>query len=319
MHPVSRLLIFDTFRFNSQSRELLRVGNEGPPTAIPLGSRTADLLLLFLQRPGDLVTKNEIMNAVWPNAAMEESNLTVQISALRRALDTDRSGASAIQTVPGRGYRFTLPVTSADTVERDDAPRGDGGDIAARPDAAMPQASDLSEGEIVRRNAQFGRDAETLVEKIPAALTGVWAGPRRWPAAATVVVVLLLAGWIGLHQIGVPVWMPWTPAAVQGDAERRAPDAGGTVSVMPLSPEREQALVPKDSFKECDPCPEMVVVPAGSFTMGSPANEEGRQLRRGPATRGDVCTAIRGRPVCRDIRRMGCVCRGRRLQRLPAR
>lgn len=96
MHPVSRLLIFDTFRFNSQSRELLRVGNEGPPTAIPLGSRTADLLLLFLQRPGDLVTKNEIMNAVWPNAAMEESNLTVQISALRRALDTDRSGASAI-------------------------------------------------------------------------------------------------------------------------------------------------------------------------------------------------------------------------------
>src|SRR5579863_10398488 len=101
MHPASRLLIFETFRFNSQSRELLRVSDEGSATAIPLGSRAADLLLLFLQRPGDLVTKNEIMTAVWPNAAMDESNLTVQISALRRALDTDRSGASSIQTVPG--------------------------------------------------------------------------------------------------------------------------------------------------------------------------------------------------------------------------
>jgi formylglycine-generating enzyme required for sulfatase activity/DNA-binding winged helix-turn-helix (wHTH) protein len=305
MHPASRLLIFDTFRFNSQSRELLRVGDEGPATAIPLGSRAADLLLLFLQRPGDLVTKDEIMSAVWPNAAMEESNLTVQISALRRALDTDRSGASAIQTVPGRGYRFTLPVTSADAVERNDAPAGDGADIAAHLDGAMPQASDLPErsmplaprNAVEVRTAQLGRDAEALVEKISATLKGVWAGPSRWPAAAASVVVLLLAGWIGLHQIGVPVWMPWTPAAVQPDDERRARDAeqqqpgapkaaaapvGETVGVMPLSPEREQALAPKDSFKECDACPEMVVVPAGSFTMGSPANEEGRQSDESP-------------------------------------
>jgi formylglycine-generating enzyme required for sulfatase activity len=46
-------------------------------------------------------------------------------------------------------------------------------------------------------------------------------------------------------------------------------------AVMPLSPERERALKPKDSFKECDKCPEMVVVPAGSFTMGSPDSEQG--------------------------------------------
>lgn len=52
--------------------------------------------------------------------------------------------------------------------------------------------------------------------------------------------------------------------------------------VGPLSPERERSLKPKDSFKECDACPEMVVVPAGSFTMGSPSNEPNRNIDEGP-------------------------------------
>jgi formylglycine-generating enzyme required for sulfatase activity len=52
--------------------------------------------------------------------------------------------------------------------------------------------------------------------------------------------------------------------------------------VTPLSPERERALKPKDTFKECDTCPEMVVVPAGSFTMGSAANEKYRDDDEGP-------------------------------------
>jgi formylglycine-generating enzyme required for sulfatase activity len=53
-------------------------------------------------------------------------------------------------------------------------------------------------------------------------------------------------------------------------------------SVAPLAPERERALKPKDSFKECADCPEMVVVPAGSFTMGSPGGEKDRSSDEGP-------------------------------------
>jgi DNA-binding winged helix-turn-helix (wHTH) protein/uncharacterized membrane protein HdeD (DUF308 family) len=106
----SRCVIFGDFRFNVPTRELLRVGNRGSATPISLGSRAADLLHLFLHRPGELITKSEIMDAVWPNTAVEESNLTVQISALRRALARGGSGASYIQTVPGRGYRFTPRV-----------------------------------------------------------------------------------------------------------------------------------------------------------------------------------------------------------------
>src|SRR5215468_5442124 len=103
----SRCVVFGDFRFNVPTRELLRIENHGSETPVSLGSRAADLLHLFLHRPGELITKSEIMDAVWPNMAVEESNLTVQISALRRALGVGRNGASYIQTVPGRGYRFT--------------------------------------------------------------------------------------------------------------------------------------------------------------------------------------------------------------------
>jgi formylglycine-generating enzyme required for sulfatase activity len=54
------------------------------------------------------------------------------------------------------------------------------------------------------------------------------------------------------------------------------------VADQPLSPERERALTPAASFRECDRCPEMVVVPAGSFTMGSPESEKGRNTWEGP-------------------------------------
>ena len=110
---MSRILVFDRFRFKSPTRELLRVGKDGSETPIPLGLRAADVLLFFLERPGELVTKSEIMQAVWPDAVVEESNLTVHISAIRRALDNGRDGQSCIQNVPRRGYRFTLGVARA--------------------------------------------------------------------------------------------------------------------------------------------------------------------------------------------------------------
>ena len=65
----SRSVIFDDFRFNIPTREPAAVGNDRSVTQISPGSRAADLLHLFLDRPGELITKNEIMDAVWPNMA----------------------------------------------------------------------------------------------------------------------------------------------------------------------------------------------------------------------------------------------------------
>jgi len=135
----ARCVGFGDFRFNVPTRELLRVENHGSATPVSLGSRAADLLHLFLHRPGELITKGEIMDAVWPNMAVEESNLTVQISALRRALGVGRNGASYIQTVPGRGYRFT--VWAYDFAQRVKDPSGFG-TIA---DAARPSNVDTGE------------------------------------------------------------------------------------------------------------------------------------------------------------------------------
>jgi adenylate cyclase len=76
-----------------------------------LGSRALDVLTALVRHPGELMTKQALMEAAWGNVAVEESNLSVQISALRRALDEGRAGNSCLQTVIGRGYRFLSAVT----------------------------------------------------------------------------------------------------------------------------------------------------------------------------------------------------------------
>jgi DNA-binding winged helix-turn-helix (wHTH) protein len=117
MPEPARYIVSDNFCFEVSTRELFRIENDDSTKLLPLGSRAADMLLLFLQRPGQLVTKKEITDAVWPNTAVDDSNLPVQILAVRRALATGRNGASAILTVPGRGYRFTLPVRCEEVSE----------------------------------------------------------------------------------------------------------------------------------------------------------------------------------------------------------
>ena len=101
-------LYFEGFRLERGG--LSRVDQDGNVTPLPLGSRALDLLRLLVERQGELISKDEIMQAVWPRTIVEENNLTVQISALRRILDRDRVDGSCIQNVPGRGYRFAMPV-----------------------------------------------------------------------------------------------------------------------------------------------------------------------------------------------------------------
>ena len=99
---------------------------------------------------------------------------------------------------------------------------------------------------------------------------------------------LAVAACLGLLMFGIvgAVIYPPTEAAAQLSQTTGPTDPPpvplAPSSIGPLSPERERALKPKDIFKECDKCPEMVVVPAGSFTMGSPAREQGRDIDESP-------------------------------------
>jgi len=102
---------FDDFLLDREGRALYRLGTNGERTAIPVGSRAFEILRLLIDRRGEFVSRREIMETVWRNATVEESNLTVQMAALRRILDVGRAGGSCIQTVPGQGYRFVANVT----------------------------------------------------------------------------------------------------------------------------------------------------------------------------------------------------------------
>jgi len=103
--------LFEGFRFDRHG--LSRRDDSGRCVPVPMGSRALEILGVLVGRAGDLIPKDEIMNAVWPGTVVESSNLPVQIAALRRVLDNGRKGGSCIQTVPGRGYRFAEMVTRA--------------------------------------------------------------------------------------------------------------------------------------------------------------------------------------------------------------
>jgi TolB-like protein/cytochrome c-type biogenesis protein CcmH/NrfG len=96
---------FGRFEIHRRRRELLA---DGEP--VELGSRAFDILFALIEADGTVVTKSELMDLVWPGTAVEESNLSVQIHALRRALGEDRK---LIQTVAGRGYRFVGELGTA--------------------------------------------------------------------------------------------------------------------------------------------------------------------------------------------------------------
>jgi DNA-binding winged helix-turn-helix (wHTH) protein len=95
---------FGSFEPQPDKRRLLKDG-----ATISLCPRAFDLLVALVDRAGHLVTKDELLNRVWPKTVVEEAALHVQVSALRRVLRVD-----AITTVSGRGYQFTLPVTKGD-------------------------------------------------------------------------------------------------------------------------------------------------------------------------------------------------------------
>ena len=77
---------------------------------VPLGSRALHILMVLLERPGELVTRQELMAQVWPNLFVDPATLTVHISALRRALRDGRDGNRFIINIRGRGYCFVTPT-----------------------------------------------------------------------------------------------------------------------------------------------------------------------------------------------------------------
>jgi TolB-like protein len=93
---------FGPFRLDAAKRVLWRAGR-----IVPLPPKTLDVLVALVEQEGDVVTKDELMRRVWPDTFVEEANLSVNVSALRKALGQRPGGGPYIETVSRRGYRFT--------------------------------------------------------------------------------------------------------------------------------------------------------------------------------------------------------------------
>src|SRR5437867_1444929 len=128
------IALFGGFRFDRRTGGLFRLDETGGATRVVLGARALALLALLIGRSGELLTKDEILAVVWPGRVVEEANLNVQISKLRRILDQDRAEGSCIQTVTGYGYRFTAVVSLLETtiLPKTRATFADAGDGAAK-------------------------------------------------------------------------------------------------------------------------------------------------------------------------------------------
>ena len=140
-------------------RRLLIDGN-----AATIGARAFDVLITLIENRERMVSKNELLERVWPGVIVEENNLQVQISTLRKLL-----GATSVATIAGRGYRFAL-VSDAD---------GDGeSNASARadvPDAAAPTRDNLPAplNRFIGREREIAEVRELLVSNRLVTLTGV--------------------------------------------------------------------------------------------------------------------------------------------------
>jgi len=126
-----RLYEFGPFRLNPREYILVR---DGQPLPIP--PRAFEVLLVLLQLDGHLVTKDELLKAVWSDANVEEGNLNLAIHQARKALGDDPGAPTYIKTVPKRGYRFIGEIKALD------ANRPGEGQVAT--DVASPTGVELS-------------------------------------------------------------------------------------------------------------------------------------------------------------------------------
>src|SRR6185369_3050008 len=169
---------FAEFEFDEVHRRLSR---DGEPLA--LYAKTFDLLAFLLRNNGRIVSKDEILAAVWADQFVEEANLSVQISALRKALGEKSKEPRFLLTVPGKGYKFVADLNGGDhdaelVIERHQFSRvvvddTETSDVSSEKLIRVPE-----HGETISRSRWPGKKGFLLVGAVAAVaavfLGGIW-------------------------------------------------------------------------------------------------------------------------------------------------
>lgn len=230
VRQIRRFYEFGGFSLDAANRLLLRDGK-----VVPLKPKVVETLLVLVERRGEVLEKESLIKALWPDTFVEESNLTQNIYVLRKALGESPGAPAFIETIPRRGYRFIAEVR-----ERSDA---DGGAKAA--------AGAADEGRAVQTSSP-ARDAppppassSTAAQTSPSDFTPSSAAPpssagrarARYGTGALVVAALVLCG-------SAVAFVYWKVASSAGRAAAGA--AVRSVAVLPFKPlgaEAEEAYL----------------------------------------------------------------------------
>jgi len=218
----AREIRFGRFQLDTV-RRVLRA--DGDP--VRLGTRAIDVLLELVRHRDRIVSKDELLDGVWPGLIVEENNLQVQVSALRKLL-----GPQTIATIPGRGYQFIADI---------DAPDGGTPPAAAPPDAAPRAAGAAGRRQLpAQRSALIGREDDVadlcalLATHALVTLTGPGGiGKTRLALAAAAALQPAYDGgvhWIDLSAIGDAQRVAATVASGLGIELLPGTDAGAAIA-----------------------------------------------------------------------------------------
>jgi len=230
---------FDEFRLDALKRQLTRDGE-----VVPLYSKAFDLLLVLVQSGGRDVSKDELLEQVWPGQILEESNLPVNISAVRRALGEKAAQPRYIVTVPGRGYRFVGNVQGAGreaqafviesqtisrvtTVEETD-------EVSDAANAARPGQILIDDGSASVIEAENGR---RTLGPAPAVTTGAARGLLRRPVMLALLVVALVLGLVVVFTLRWRLSRPRITTASFHQIKLRQLTNDGGVVLLAISPD----------------------------------------------------------------------------------
>jgi len=178
---------FGPFTLHPRRRTLSREGLD-----IPVTPKAFDLLLFFAQNPNRVISKDELLKAVWADSFVEEGNLTQNVFLLRKALGQKSEDSGLIATIPRKGYQFTAEVTIVNQAARAaEAPAGEFSGIA------ISAAHVAIKREIEQESGQVGGSSSSeLAGLLPAGSTAQWRWWRAALYAGAIILVLVVASYL---------------------------------------------------------------------------------------------------------------------------
>jgi len=192
MAKESKAFEFGPFRLEVRERRLTREGY-----SVPLRGRVFDTLYALVSRHGCLVTKDELMAAIWPDSVVEETNLNHNICVIRRALGEKATGQKYVETVPRQGYRFVADVRELDDPAAYTFPRA--WDIR---EPLSPSPEPTGAPARISLDSQSRKEATDVRQQLPPAARRQRYGRQRI-FSLLVVSALLIAGYFGVGQLGL--------------------------------------------------------------------------------------------------------------------